>query len=351
MDLNNFYLNTLLNRPEYIRIKFVDIPQEFIDEYKLNKLACESWIYFKMRRGMYGLHQAGILANKLLQDSLAEFDYYEAATTPGLWRHNWRPVMFALIFDKFAIQYIGNAHLDHLFQALKKHYQVSEEIDGTQFAGMTLKWNYSPIHAKHSCPLSMPGYIFNVCTRYKLPTPTKRQLSPHKHCEIIFGQTTQLTHVGSYSPPLSTEGVKRIQGIIGALLYYAHALNNKLLPTLSTLSSQQATATQATNVAMNQLLNYLAMYPDNGTTHRASDMILCADPDAGFHNESKGRSQAGAHIFIPKNNPFPKHNGWVLSISQIIKFVMSSAAKAKLSALYTTAKEMVPLHQTLIKMG
>ena len=34
-----------------------------------------------------------------------------------------------------------------------------------------------------------------------------------------------------------------------------------------------------------------------------------------------------------------------------MKFVMSSAAKAELGALYTTAKEMVPLQQTLIKMG
>jgi hypothetical protein len=34
-----------------------------------------------------------------------------------------------------------------------------------------------------------------------------------------------------------------------------------------------------------------------------------------------------------------------------MKFVMSSAAKAELDALYTTAKEMVPLQQTLIKMG
>jgi hypothetical protein len=34
-----------------------------------------------------------------------------------------------------------------------------------------------------------------------------------------------------------------------------------------------------------------------------------------------------------------------------MKFVMSSAAKAELGALYTTAKEMVPLRQTLIKMG
>jgi hypothetical protein len=43
MDLKNFYLNTPLNEPEYIRIKLADIPQEFIDKYKLNKLARDSW--------------------------------------------------------------------------------------------------------------------------------------------------------------------------------------------------------------------------------------------------------------------------------------------------------------------
>ena len=34
-----------------------------------------------------------------------------------------------------------------------------------------------------------------------------------------------------------------------------------------------------------------------------------------------------------------------------IKFVMSSAAEAELAALFMTAKEMVPLRQTLIEMG
>jgi hypothetical protein len=65
MDLKNFYLNTLLDQPEYVRIKLADIPQEFIDKYKLNKFAHDSWVYFKMRHGMFGLPQAGILANNL----------------------------------------------------------------------------------------------------------------------------------------------------------------------------------------------------------------------------------------------------------------------------------------------
>jgi hypothetical protein len=123
----------------YVCTKLADIPQEFIDEYKLNELARDSWVYLEMRHGIYGLPQAGILANNLLQDRLSKFDYYTAATIPGLWHHKWCLIMFALIVDNFAIQYLGNAHLNHLCQALKQHYKVSEEINGTRFAGMTLK--------------------------------------------------------------------------------------------------------------------------------------------------------------------------------------------------------------------
>jgi hypothetical protein len=44
IDLKNFYLNTPLDWPEYIRIKLMDISKKIINEYKLNKIVCNSWI-------------------------------------------------------------------------------------------------------------------------------------------------------------------------------------------------------------------------------------------------------------------------------------------------------------------
>jgi len=41
----------------------------------------------------------------------------------------------------------------------------------------------------------------------------------------------------------------------------------------------------------------------------------------------------------------------VLSIAQIIKFVMASAAESELAALFITTHEMIPHRQTLIDMG
>ncbi len=55
---------------EYICIKILDIPQEFINKYKLTDLNRDGWIYFEIRQGCYGLPQAGILPNNLLPSHL-----------------------------------------------------------------------------------------------------------------------------------------------------------------------------------------------------------------------------------------------------------------------------------------
>ena len=95
----------------------------------------------------------------------------------------------------------------------------------------------------------------------------------------------------------------------------------------------------------------MATYPINDIVYRASDMILCAHADAGLLNKSQSHSRAEAHIYLTENYAFLWFNGAVLSIAQIIKFVMASAAESELAALFITARKMIPHRQTLIDMG
>ena len=74
-------------------------------------------------------------------------------------------------------------------------------------------------------------------------------------------------------------------------------------------------------------------------------------PMQNYLNVRKARSRAGAHIMLSKDIPVPRYNRPVLTIAQIIKCEMSSAAEAELTGLYICAKEMVPLRQSLVKMG
>ncbi len=157
INLENFQLDKPMPEPEYVCIKVSDIPQKFINKYKLAGLDRDGWIYFEIHQGCYGLPQAGILANDLLLSRLEDKGFYEAASTPGLWCHKWRPIRFCLILDDFGIEYVGLEHFTYFLDILKKIHGIQYNMAGNKFAGMDIKWNY----ASHRCRISMPGlYIF-----------------------------------------------------------------------------------------------------------------------------------------------------------------------------------------------
>ena len=110
-------------------------------------------------------------------------------------------------------------------------------------------------------------------------------------------------------PPLNDKGIKRVQGIVGALLYVGIAVNNKILVDLRAIGDQQSAATEETADAIEELLYYVATYPDDGRLFQKSNMILAVHADSGFLNDSKSRSFAEAHIFLSENHPKPKLNG------------------------------------------
>ena len=101
--------------------------------------------------------------------------------------------------------------------------------------------------------------------KYGHPCPRKPQLSPYKHLEVIYGAKEQLIQEDDTSLTLDKQCTKRIQGNVGALLYYAIAAENKLLDGLSAIGSHQAAATECTNEAINQILDYCATYPTDGS--------------------------------------------------------------------------------------
>ncbi len=53
VDIKNFYLNTLMSRYEYVRIRLDDIPEEIIEQYALrDKVDGSGNVYIEVRKGM-----------------------------------------------------------------------------------------------------------------------------------------------------------------------------------------------------------------------------------------------------------------------------------------------------------
>ena len=138
--------------------------------------------------------------------------------------------------------------------------------------------------------------------------------------DIDHGYKAQYETEPKPIPPMHADGIKRVQEIVGGLMYYTHAVDNNLLAALSEIGLQQAAAAKRTNYAITQLLNYVATYPKNGIIYWTSDMILADHADVAYLNIRKYLSRVGAAIMLTENDPVPNYNGPVLTIAQIIKY-------------------------------
>ena len=136
------------------------------------------WVYFEIKNGVYGLPQSGVLAQALLEKRLKRHDYYQCPITPGLWRHNWRPIMFCLLVDDFGIEYVGERHALHLKSVLEKYYDITVNWKGDLYSGINLEWNYSPVHANCTVCLTIDDYIANLRVKLNHADPPKTSTLP-----------------------------------------------------------------------------------------------------------------------------------------------------------------------------
>ena len=348
MDISNFYLMTPLKRPEFIRIKISDIPDEIIKEYKLhNKVTKNGSIYIQANRGMYGLPQSGLLAQELLEKRLNKHGYHQSKLVPGLWKHNTRPIQFTLVVDDFGVKYVGKEHALHLKAALEENYTITEDWTGGRYIGITLDWDYE----KRQVHLSMPNYIGKALKQFQHIWNGKKQHAPYPSAPINYGAKKQYATQESSAPALPPKDKKFIQQVCGKFLFLGRAVDSTLLCPISAIASQSANPTEDTMKQTHQLLNYLATQEEAIITYNASEMVLAVHSDASYLCEPKARSRAGGHFFLSNNSNIPPNNGAILNIAHIIKHVMTSATEAELAALYIMARESVYIRIILEEMG
>jgi hypothetical protein len=253
-----------------MRLRLDLIPDEIIQHYNLHDFVDDQgWVYVEIWMGMYGLSQAGILANKLLEQRLNTKGYYHCQHTPGLWRHVWRDITFCLVVDDFGIKSTSRNHVIHLKECLEEHYKVAVDWDGSLFCGINIDWNYSA----GTVDLNMPNYIPKALLKYQHPHPVFPQHQPLQNVPIQYGQRVQPVVVDT-SAPLTPAALKRVQDIVGTLLYYGRAVDPTLLTAVSSIATRQSNGTQAVAIACDQLLDYVATHPNAGIRYKTCDMIL-----------------------------------------------------------------------------
>ena len=105
-----------------MRLSLKYFSQHTIDQYNLQETTKNGLVYIEIRKAIYGLPQAGILANKQLKECLGLASYYEVAHTPGLFTHVTRLIQFSLVVDDFGVKYASKEHVGHLIRTLERKY-------------------------------------------------------------------------------------------------------------------------------------------------------------------------------------------------------------------------------------
>jgi hypothetical protein len=112
LDVGEFYLQTPSQKYEYMKIPVALFLSWTGNQYNLNKNAHNGFVYWGICKAIYGLPNAGRLANERIRQKLKLTGFCEVAHTPGLWKHKQCPVLYSLVVDKVWVKYVAKDHID-----------------------------------------------------------------------------------------------------------------------------------------------------------------------------------------------------------------------------------------------
>jgi hypothetical protein len=293
IDNSNFYLNTRMPRYEYMRIPVSANPNIIMEQYQLASLVHNGFVMVEIRKGMYRLPQAGLIANERLVKYLATYGFHPTKHTHGLFTHESRPVSFCLVVDDFGVKYVGKEHAKHLVDALESLYDITTENDP---ANDTLRSPYNGTTTNALSTFPCPATSKRPLTSFSMSHLHAHNTAPHAWSKPTYGSGSQLTKEADTTARLDAAGLTRLQQVVGTLLYYARAVDSTMLAAIGDISSAMSEGTEATAQDLTQLLNYAATHPDATVQFIASNMQLHIHSDASYISVIKACSRAaGMH--------------------------------------------------------
>jgi hypothetical protein len=365
-DAKDFYLGTPLPHAEYMRIHRTQVPSRTIIHYNLADKFENDFLYVKINKGIYGLKQAGKLAQDQLMQHLASHGYRSSPDVPCLFKHDTLPISFVLVVDDFGISYRDPAHARHLLDILNQKYTITEDWTGSKYVGLHIARD----RTARTITLSMPGYIQRACKRFNIDPTHRKVHNPMVYTPPKYGTTgpqevTDTIPDPTTDPPLTKDEITTLQQILGVLLYYARAVDHSLLTALNKLSSEQAAPTASTLQAAYRILHYADTYPDAKITFFPSTMQLVVHSDASYNSERNARSRAGGIFFLPRLPTSPYRtsaiphptkqplllNGLIDASTTIIRTVVASACEAEYAALFHNCQQALSLRLALDFLG
>ena len=196
------YLNTPMNKYQYMRIPVEHIPKDVMEQYDLKWLIINIHVLVENCKDIYGLPHAGLIAQKCINAHLLKFGYYKCKYTPMAYDHKTRTITFTFVVDDFGINYNTKEDATHLLNCLRSLYDIIIYCTYTLYIGLTLRWDY----IQRIVCLSIPGYIEKALHRFCVSVSPELQHSPHQWIAPVYDTKVQMTIPLDFSHTLGCDG-------------------------------------------------------------------------------------------------------------------------------------------------
>ena len=181
---------------EYMWLPRWIFPQYFVNGNQIEHLFINKTILVVIRKGMYGLPQAGQFAYIALIKYPQLHGHTCAGFTPGLFKHETQDTFFSLVVDYFVVTYIAKNDASYLINTLNKIYPgINIDCSRRIILAIHLYWDYT----NRTVSLSMPNYVNKALSIFQHKKPKHHQYSPHPHATPNYGTNIRYAHPSTTS--------------------------------------------------------------------------------------------------------------------------------------------------------
>ena len=348
LDIKDFYIAemNMLDEPEFMFIAAKDITLEMREEYKEFIHQHTGRLMLKLIRSIYGMRQAGYIAQRNLLALLKANGYYESGYD-SIFTSNDGKTIFLTHTDDFAIGYDDEKEVQQLVQMLTEaKYKITIDMEGKNFCGFEVEYNRNA--PQPYIALTIEKIIDKAIIRFGYDKVTKTRNTPYP--------TANATNFTEYDPREMPDDISRIlnakeitllQEMIGVLRYIAIAVYGHLELCIAKIAANMANPRVSMLEAAQRIFEYLAN-PANrkrGLKYFKSDMQLYAVSDASYGTETKFRSRTGGFIYLGKHDCPEFTNAPIEVMSVIQKNVATCTVEAEYVAIFDVAQRLAYLKQ------
>ena len=147
-------------------------------------------------------------------------------------------------------------------------------------------------------------------TQHYIISNTINQNDPRNHHtpgHNPYMKKNQMLSEKATAEEFDENNLKRLQKIVGKLLYYARSIDPTMFMALNSLAAVKKKPTIETTKQINQFLNYSATRPDTVIEYRKIGIIIHIYLNASYISEPESRRRDVGYFFLgPKYNTLIK---------------------------------------------